>query len=314
MRLHQRVGRLSRYGQTEPVDVVSVRNPDTVESRIWECLDQKLDRITLAFQGAMDDPEDMRQLVIGMASPRMFTNVFADADPELRGQRLEQWFDSRTATFGGENAVRIVRSMFGSVARFDFGEVADQIPRVDLPDLVPFFKALFAVLGKRPNQVDDVRLSFKTPQQWMSDFTIAERYDLLFSREPRPGDGEDIAGMGLRVVDQAIQTALNLPESLAAVGELTGPLVVFALRDRITGSEGAVRTVIVGLQQREGGVWRLLRDWEMIKLLNPLADKPRSQVLGAGPRMEQEIPALLADARNHLDSHIEKLEIGRAHV
>jgi SNF2 family DNA or RNA helicase len=74
MRLHQRVGRLSRYGQTRPVDVVTVRNPDTVESRIWECLDQKLDRITLAFQGAMDDPEDMRQLVIGMASPRMFTN------------------------------------------------------------------------------------------------------------------------------------------------------------------------------------------------------------------------------------------------
>ena len=35
MRLHQRVGRLSRYGQTDPVDVVTVRNPDTVESRIW---------------------------------------------------------------------------------------------------------------------------------------------------------------------------------------------------------------------------------------------------------------------------------------
>jgi ERCC4-related helicase len=62
MRLHQRVGRLSRYGQTQPVDVVTVRNPDTVESRIWECLDRKLDRITLAFQGAMDDSEDMRQL------------------------------------------------------------------------------------------------------------------------------------------------------------------------------------------------------------------------------------------------------------
>ena len=39
MRLHQRVGRLSRYGQTDPVDVVTVRNPDTVESRIWDLLD-----------------------------------------------------------------------------------------------------------------------------------------------------------------------------------------------------------------------------------------------------------------------------------
>ena len=48
--LHQRVGRLSRYGQTDPVDVVTVRNPDTVESRIWDLLDEKLVRINLAFQ------------------------------------------------------------------------------------------------------------------------------------------------------------------------------------------------------------------------------------------------------------------------
>lgn len=309
MRLHQRVGRLSRYGQTEPVDVVTVRNPDTVESRIWECLDHKLDRITLAFQGAMDDPEDMRQLVIGMASPRMFTKVFADTDPRLHGQRLEQWFDSKTATFGGEDAVGVVRNLFGNVARFDFGEVADQIPKVDLPDLVPFFKALFAVLGKRPNQVDDVRLNFRTPPQWMDDFTIAERYDLLFSREPNPRDGEDIAGVGLRVVDRALQIAVNLPDALASVGELTGPLVVFAVRDRITGSEGAVRTNIVGLQQRECKVWDLLRDWQIIKFLNPIADRPRSQVLGGGKRMEQEITALLGEAQKHLESRIEDLDL-----
>jgi hypothetical protein len=178
---------------------------------------------------------------------------------------------------------------------------------LDLPDLVPFLKALFAVMGKRPTQEDDVRLSFKTPQQWMDDFTMAERYDLLFAREPRPREGEDVAGIGLRVVDRAIKTAIDLPEVLAAVGELTAPLVVFALRDRITGSEGAVRTVIVGLQQREGGEWGLLRDWEMIKLLNPIADKPRSQALGAGPMMEQEITTLLTDARNHLETHIQAL-------
>jgi len=130
MRLHQRVGRLSRYGQTEPVDVVTLRNPDTVESRIWDLLDEKLARINLAFQSAMDDPEDIRQLVIGMASPRMFSKVFADADPTLSGQTLNDWFDTETATFGGEDAVNTVRNLVGHVARFDFGAVAGQIPRV----------------------------------------------------------------------------------------------------------------------------------------------------------------------------------------
>jgi superfamily II DNA or RNA helicase len=309
MRLHQRVGRLSRYGQTQPVDVVTVRNPDTVESRIWERIDQKLDRITLAFQGAMDDPEDMRQLVIGMASPRMFTKVFADAESELRGQRLDHWFDAKTATFGGADAVDTVRNLVGNVARFDFNEVANQIPKVDLPDLVPFFKAVFAVLGKRPTQADDIRLSFKTPPSWMDDFTITDRYDLLFAREPRPRDGEDVAGIGLRVVDRAVRFAGELLDAFGAIAELSAPLAVFAVRDRITGSDGPVRTVIVGATQSGAGTWGLLRDWELIKLLNPLADKPRSQVLAAETRTERGVMDLLAAAQQHVESQLGQLDL-----
>jgi len=309
MRLHQRVGRLSRYGQKEPVDVVTVRNPDTVESRIWECLDAKLDRITLAFQGGMDDPEYMRQLVIGMASPRMFTKIFAEAEPKLHGQRLDQWFDSETATFGGEGAVTMVRDLFGNVARFDFGEVADQIPKVDLPDLVPLFKALFAILGKRPSQNDEVRIGFTTPQDWMDDFTIADRYDLLFAREPRPVAGEDVAGVGLRVVDRALRTAIEVPDALAAMGDIAGPLVVFALRDRITGSQGAIRRVIVGLQKNETGEWTTLRDWEVIKLLNPAADKPRSGVFDVSPSREVNVMNLLLDAERILESRLNQLDL-----
>lgn len=308
MRLHQRVGRLSRYGQTEPVEVITIRNPDTVESRIWDCLDQKLDRITLAFQGGMDDPEDMRQLVLGMASPRMFTQVFADADPALRGQRLEQWFDARTATFGGEEAVSVVRQMFGNVARFDFGEVADQIPRVDLPDLLPYFKAMLTLAGKRPNQVDEVRLSFKTPRPWASDFTIAEQYDLLFSRQPSPGEGEDVAGVGHRIVDRALQIGVGFTESLAVVGDLEHPLFVFALRDRITGSEGAVRRAVVGVQKRGEG-WHMLRDWEVIGLLNSLADRPRSAVFQATPQGLEAVAGWLSDAEAHVRSHVDDLDL-----
>ena len=202
MRLHQRVGRVSRYGQTDPVDVVTVRNPDTVESRIWDLLDEKLARINLAFQGAMDDPEDIRQLVIGMASPGMFTKVFSDADSAaLRGQTLDDWFDAETATFGSEDAVHTVRNLIGHVARFDFGAVAGQIPRVDLPDLVPFVKAILTVRGRRPDQSDNLRLSFRPPEEWKDDFLIStvDRYDLLFTREPQPKQGEDVAGVGLRV-------------------------------------------------------------------------------------------------------------------
>ena len=311
MRLHQRVGRLSRYGQTEPVDVVSVRNPDTVESRIWDLLDEKLARINLAFQGAMDDPEDIRQLVIGMSSPPgMFTNVFANADPALSGQTLRGWFDIGTATFGGEDAVETVRTLVGHVARFDFGAVAGQIPQVDLPDLVPFFKAILAVRGRRPDQTADLRLSFRPPDEWKDDFTVSavDRYDLLFAREPRPKDGEDIAGIGLRVVDRAVRDSVNLPAAFGVIVGLDAPIFVFAVRDRITGADGPVRTVVVGVQSRAGGTLNLLRDWELIQHLNPLADKPRSSIFVNG-RSEHDVADLMAAARKYVESQINALDL-----
>jgi hypothetical protein len=47
---------------------------------------------------------------------------------------------------------------------------------------------------------------------------------------------------------------------IEVIKELVGPIVIFALRDRITGLSVTVRTVIVGLQQHEEGVWVMLRD------------------------------------------------------
>ena len=310
MRLHQRVGRLSRYGQTDHVDVVTVRNPDTVESRIWDLLDEKLARINLAFQGGMDDPEDIRQLVIGMASPGVFTRVFADADPTLSGQTLDNWFDTETATFGGEDAVNTVRNLVGHVARFDFGEVAGQIPRVDLPDLVPFFKAVLAVRGRRPDQAEDLRLRFRPPEEWKDDFSIAvvDRYDLLFAREPQPMDGEDVAGVGLRVVDRAVRDAVELSGAFGAIRGLDAPIYAFSVRDRITGSDGPIRAVVVAAQPGSDGAWTLVRDWELMLRLNPLADKPRSPMF-ADAHPVYDVASLMAEARHYVESQLGALDL-----
>ena len=310
MRLHQRVGRLSRYGQTDPVDVVTVRNPDTVESRIWDLLDEKLTRINVAFQGAMDDPEDIRHLVIGMASPNMFTKVFANADSAASGQTLDDWFDTETATFGGEDAVNAVRNLVGHVARFDFGTVAGQIPQVDLPDLVPFFKAILVIRGRRPEQAADLRLRFRPPDEWKDDFSIAvvDRYNLLFSREPQPKHGEDVAGVGLRVLDRAVRDAVLMPQAFGAIRNLDAPIFVFSVRDRITGSDGVVRTVTVAAQPSDDGAWTLVRDWELIRRLNPLADKPRSPMFSDVHPM-YDVADMISDARQYVESNIGTLDL-----
>ena len=312
MRLHQRVGRLSRYGQKEPVDVVTVRNPDTVESRIWDLLDEKLERITLAFKGGMEDPEDMRQLVIGMASSSVFTSVFSDAHPKLEGDTLRHWFDIRTTTFGGEDAVETVRSLVGHTARFDFGDIAGEIPRVDLPDLAPFVKAMLTVRGRRPSQPDQ-RLEFSTPAEWKDDFAIVEHYKLLFARETHPEPGQDVAGVGLRVVDRALRDGCELDETVSTVRELDAPLFVFVVRDRVT--EYDVRPVVVGAQQNDGGGWTLCRDWELLKILNPIADRPRSLTgeptpasLDGQSLLTQAREAVESDARSNSDFKVPAVE------
>ena len=77
MRLHQRVGRLNRYGHKEQVEVITLRNPDTVEARIWDKLNTQIQSIMTAFSSFMDDPEDLYSLILGM-TPKAFTNLFSD--------------------------------------------------------------------------------------------------------------------------------------------------------------------------------------------------------------------------------------------
>ena len=74
----------------------------------------------LATRNVMDEPEDLLQLVLGMTSPGLFNEVFAEG-PQQPEDRLSEWFDQKTATFGGADVVETVRRLVGSVQRFDFG-------------------------------------------------------------------------------------------------------------------------------------------------------------------------------------------------
>ena len=114
MRLHQRVGRLSRYGQMRPVHVYILRNPDTVEARIWDLLNEKLERIQHAFSSVMEEKEDISQLVVGLAGNALFNDLFSGAQG-LSGERLGAWFDQSTATLGGRDVVETVQEMLGNV-------------------------------------------------------------------------------------------------------------------------------------------------------------------------------------------------------
>lgn len=270
MRLHQRVGRLNRYGQKRPVSVVSLRNPDTVESMIWDKLESKLASIMREVGSAMDEPEDLLQLVLGMSGERMFEQLFAGAS-SVRRERLDSWFDEVAGTLGGTSALQTVRDLVGHAASFDLSALKD-VPPVDLPDLLPFFQNLLTFNHRRP-KVDGRALSFRTPEEWITSHAIRRNYDnLLFDRNLPRGAG-DLMGVGHPLMEKALEQASRLHGVFCVVEGLVAPLQVIAVSNRVTGTGGGARRIVFGITGQPGNL-TLLKDWQVLRALQECPFKP----------------------------------------
>ena len=209
MRLHQRVGRLNRYGQREQVEVLTIRNPSTVEALIWDKLNSKLETINVALSQVMDEPEDLLQLVLGMTSNTMFTELFSTAS-QIPRERLSTWFDQETTKIGGSDALDAVRLLVGNAKRFDFQQASGRIPAVDLPDLRSFLENALTLNGRKLREEADGSVTFLVPDDWRGDPAVMAEYrGMLLSRS---SDGMDSAqrvlGVGHKVIDIALTRAV----------------------------------------------------------------------------------------------------------
>ena len=273
MRLHQRVGRLSRYGQERPVSVYILRNPDTVEARIWVLLTEKLKRVQLAFSAVMEQREDISQLVIGMAGSALFNELFAGAQG-VEEDRLAAWFDSATATLGGRDVVDTVRELLGSVSCFDFQQVGRDLPQVDVPDLERFFTLAVGRHRRRIFKHDD-GLEIKSPEAWKSrNYAVRDKYEgLVFDRGLRGTNAASrVLGVGHTLFDIALDEARNLPVTVAAVGGISAPVLVLSVEDDVTGRGALVHRLIFGVTDGADGPVPM-RDWELLRLLNGVTFK-----------------------------------------
>ena len=267
MRLHQRVGRLNRYGQKNPVDVVTIRNPNTVESRIWGKLETKLNSIMTALGYAMDEPEDLMQMVLGMAGQSFFNELFTEGS-SVQADRLDEWFDAKTQSLGGKSAIATVSDLIGHCQSFDLSQL-DDVPRKDLPDLVPFFHGALVKNRRRPER-EGGAFSFKTPDAWLGAPGVRLRYeDLIFHRHPRNADeSKRIVGVGHPAFDQALVQATEGEGGLALSREAAHPLAVFQVQDAVTSRAGHLRQVAVGVSVDDVGTPILLTDEQVLDVLN----------------------------------------------
>ncbi|NLJ36517.1 MAG: DEAD/DEAH box helicase family protein [candidate division WS1 bacterium] len=314
MRMHQRVGRLSRYGQLEQVEVAMLRNPDTVESVVWEKLNEKIERITTAFSQTMDEPEDLLELILGMTSPTLFRNLYSQAHDVPR-ERLSDWVDTSTAQFGGQDVMEAVEGLVGNAAKFDYQEASGRIPKVDLPDLRPFITAMLVLNKRRYQNKPDGSLSFKTPDLWCKQFIVRQEYeDMLFDRNDRSDRAEErILGVGHPVVDEALKQARASSASvtLLSSSDLARPLIVFRISDRVTTGGGTARGVVVALERTGGSGWRIVEDWYLLQRMNTMANRRRvREAESPASRGDVAVMADMADdARGVLQSRLDELDL-----
>jgi ERCC4-related helicase len=271
MRLHQRVGRLNRIGQSDVVKVMLFQNPDTVESRIWTLLNEKLERIRQSINAVAEEPEDLHQLVLGIARPGMLDTVFSQAQFVPRA-KLDEWFDRQTGQMGGEDAVRVVQDLLGHAQHFDFADVSDRVPKLDLPDLAPFFRLALRYNRRQITETDGA-LAFKTPDPWLRGAAIRQRYeDVHFERKRSTRKKGTVLGVGNRLLDAALEQACKLPDTYASVGgdSPTELLLVFRCYDRITGNPAQPKAVICGIISGAGKL-HIIKDWQLLQAANELA-------------------------------------------
>jgi ERCC4-related helicase len=303
MRLHQRVGRLSRYGQQRPVSVYILRNPETVEARIWGLLNEKLERIQVALSSVMEEQEDISQLVIGMTGNSVFNELFSGAQG-LSADRLSAWFDKASATLGGRDVIETVRELLGNVSRFDFQQVGKDLPKVDLPDLEKFFAQAVSRHGRRVFRRED-GLEIKTPDEWKArSYAVREKYEgLVFDRSLRGLNAASrVLGVGHILFDIALEEARNLPASVTLVEGIAAPLLIIAVEDEVTGTGSLVHRLIFGITEKEGK-FAMLRDWELLQVLNAIAPKSSPESVPTTVQKGSEVDRLKRAFDAELSGH-----------
>ncbi|MCP4612936.1 MAG: DEAD/DEAH box helicase [Planctomycetes bacterium] len=312
MRLHQRVGRLNRYGQKKRVYVTSFRNPHTVEARIWDKLNEKIGHINLALRQVMSQPEDMMQLVLGMTSHSMFREIFNEG-ALIPPESFDSWFDKKTASFGGHDVIDTVKELVGNCSKFEFREVSNKLPRVDLPDLKPFFVSMLH-LNRRRVQENEQGISFKTPEEWLVEPAILTGYqNMLFDRnEITESSTEHLLGIGHRLVDYAIDQACNLTSCITILPRevLDGTLCIFRIYDRVTSGSRIHSSVICGIQSTNAKSLEVLNDWKLLKKLNeissirPSRDEPTEKV-----EQNRDVLPIILKAERACKEHIVNSDI-----
>lgn len=93
---------------------------------------------------------------------------------------------------------------------------------------------------------------------------------------------------------------------LTTVAGLGAPLCVFAVRERVTSGGSQVRQAVSGVTSKPDGTLVVLRDWEILKLLNDLSPSTKT---GPAPTEFGEVRSFVEHAQHVMEHAISGLRL-----
>jgi hypothetical protein len=148
-------------------------------------------------------------------------------------------------------------------------------------------------------------LEIKTPDEWKArSYALRDKYEgLVFDRSLRGTNAASrVLGVGHLLFDIALEESRNLPVSFSCVNGLASPLLIVTVEDEVTGTGALVHRLVLGVTEAEGKIV-VLRDWELLRVLNTLGPQSPSKYAPAAIEIEEIVGRLKKALDGDLPTH-----------
>jgi ERCC4-related helicase len=210
MAVEQRIGRIHRYGQQETVQVYNLFAEDTVEDRIYDLLDHKLQEIALSI-GKLDDQghtrEDFRSDILGLLGSRPdYQELFKRALIDRDYGRTEQ--DIAAMIQEANRAREALSALSQDLTSFNLENYRRIEGRHTLDELGQWVRAAVLRLGGAALPNGDF-WTFHVPEMLQRSYHLAPRYEkVCFDRAlSLRSRGSELGGIGHPLVDALLKEA-----------------------------------------------------------------------------------------------------------
>lgn len=179
-----------------------------------------------------------------MSDKGFFDSLFTDGLKQ-KSDSLKTWFDSRSGTFGGQSAVKVVKGLIGHADKFEYQNL-QEVPKLDLSNLYGFLENMLKLNGHRFEN-DGNTLSFVTPKEWMTQFGIKKKYTNMTLERTTKDKSSEVLGVGHVILNNALAQAEKFNSSTAIARGIFSPLFIYILRDQITGDSSLQSFTVAGV-------------------------------------------------------------------